>query len=405
MQSRHPKSTQSNQSNIYIYLAIASSLIIYIYISYKSWQYRQISSTIHQRNLYLARLNESFIGSALTSTTNSLTNNDNNQGDIDIWDNDNDNNQLLLEWKQIIQPRSSLEAKLVQYLNRRYLPLMNNKNISARGFDTIDELTKMMSRCCITITRAELNNINKILLQKLNYYTHLASSNPKYQTLTTYLSYYLPKIHLAKSTPGIESNMPHTHATTMMMPNNWWQNPNFSTFMHELAHIHQRSQPADWDRLYIDYWKFKYIDKLDSGKIRGLDSIIARSRMNPDGTNFNWLWMGSTDGRPRWIGAVYPVGREPKLTRVEYVSIPLDTVNDDSKIGWVLPPRYNNGQQLPKIEDDNDFIKFFGVGGNNYHPNELGAQMMEEFIKPSNKAKNSPALDGFSKWLASAFKV
>lgn len=375
----------ANIRNISICMCLIFALVAYIFISYQSWQQQQLLQLATIHNI------ETFTPSTHHTIPHTNTSNNTSNGT---------SNGILL-WSQMIQPTSAQASQLFAYQKQHYIRLMNNVNITARGYDTLDELQTMMSKCCLPITKSNLDSINNML--DLYYNSKSINDIPSKTIVQKYLHYWLPKIQLAKSLSNLESNMPHTHSNVLMMPEHWWQNPDFSTFMHELVHVHQRVHPTDWNILYTKYWNFKHINGLDSGKVRGLDSIIARSRMNPDGTDFNWLWMGAKDGRPRWIGAVYPIGRSAKLVHVLYVSVPLDPIgvdNSSSSTGWLLPTIYHNGQNLPLIANDIEFMTFFGVKPNNYHPNELGAQMMEEFIK-SNRSNStaSPAFTIFGSWL------
>jgi len=378
--------------NIILAICIFLALFTYIYITYQSWKQQQHLALVFENFQSISTFNTNNTNNSAIAEDN--TNNDNADN--------NTANTILLVWSQMIQPNSSQSILLFNYQKQYYIRLMNNHNIIARGFDTLDELQNMMSTCCLPITKPNLDSLNNKILSKYK------NSTPIIQK---YLQYWSPKIQLAKSIHGLESNMPHTQSNVLMMPEYWWEKPDFSTFMHELVHVHQRLQPNEWNILYKKYWHFEYISGLDSGKVRGLDSIIARSRMNPDGTDFNWLWMGAKDGRPRWIGAVYPIGRKPKLTHVDYVSVPLDPVSNISNAGgYLLPTIYHNGQNLPLISDDREFMTFFGVKANNYHPNELGAQMMEEYIKqtPVNARTdivgNIPAFTAFKLWLQNDIK-
>lgn len=301
-----------------------------------------------------------------------------------------------LKWEQVIQPGSEAAMRLDAQINREYLALMDSRNIAARGNDTLDELRTAMTPCCEPISQQELDHV----LQKLRAprITNPATA----EVFQGYLDYWVPKIHIAKQRDGMEYNMPHTHGTTMMMPDRWWREPDYSTFMHELAHIHQRAHSYEWSPLYEDGWKFKYVPDLGT-RVRGLGAIIARSRLNPDGSDFNWLWMGASDGRARWIGAIYPVGgAKVSLIKVHYVSIPLDKVGDT----WVLPAQYHGadvesaGAGLPLIANDREFMDFFGMQYNNYHPNELGAEMMETWSDNLGVGDDpSPAMLAFDKWL------
>lgn len=392
-----PKFEAITQRHYILAACILLLLIAYITITYYNWKQRQIWENQMAVEHALEKLHNM---EGFTSITNPrhTTNDVANVNDVDgirgmvssalpI--------HTKLEWRQVIQPGSPDAANLIKKIDSEYLALMNNQNIAARKKDTISELREFMSHCCLDVSKDEFTHVKKIIGKPR--ITNTTSG----AILQSYLNYWLPKIHLAKSRDGLEYNMPHTHATTMMMPSGWWKHPDYSTFIHEMAHIHQRAHPYEWSPLYEDKWHFKYVPNLGT-QVRGLDSIISRSRLNPDGSDFNWLWLGASDGRARWIGAIFPQPSTASndnvtLTKVDYVSIPLYKVGDT----WTLPDKYlTTVNRLPLLANDTDFMQFFGVTANNYHPNELGAQMMETWsnnIGPGNSP--SPAMKVFDKWL------
>lgn len=377
------------QRNLAIVLLIA--LIAYIVVTYYNWQQRQIYE--HELGQVIADL--------ITKRLHDYNHDDVNDDTIEGFKSSNNNDGIRgivasatpiyinLDRKQVIQPNSDEALALQSRISKEYLSLMDSRNIAARGKDTLDELQQFMNECCVHVTDDEFNHV-------ISYFKPRITNPYSASVFQSYIDYWVPKIYLAKSRDGLEYNMPHTHATTMMMPNAWWKNPDYGTFVHEMAHIHQRAHPYEWSGLYEDEWKFKYVASLGN-QVRGLDSIISRSRLNPDGSDFNWLWLGASDGHARWIGAVFPVVSGPvSLVNVNYVSVPLDKVGDS----WLLPERYQSGDKLPLLKDDREFMDYFGLESNNYHPNELGAQMLETWshnMGPGDKP--SSGMQVFDKWL------
>lgn len=376
-----------------IIIAVILALIAYIAISYYNWQQNQMALALASQEFVTHAIDKLQLMSTKGHGVKMVEGFEDGIKDIvcnatPIY--------TKLKWEHVIQPGSADERTLLNRIQVDYLALMNSQNIAARGKDTLDELQYFMSRCCLEVTKDEFNYVDKKLRAP-----RISNKPSIARILQGYLNYWVPKIHLAKSRNGLEYNMPHTHSTTMMMPAGWWKAPDYSTFIHEMAHIHQRAHPYEWMPLYEDKWHFKYVPNLGT-QVRGLDTIIVRSRLNPDGSDFNWLWLGAKDGRARWIGAIFPhastvSNTDVALTNVDYVSVPLDKVGDT----WTLSDQYRTTVSgLPLLANDVDFMQFFGLKANNYHPNELGAQMMETWsdnIGPGTKPR--PAMKAFDKWL------
>lgn len=365
----------------WLFFSLLLAIIAYIIICYHSWQQKQLKSYITNNPNFLKANIEGFKSSNIKSnnTTDGLQNNICSATPI----------RVKLTQTQIMQPNSKNAIKLANRIQKEYTVLMDSRNLAARGFNNGD-INQFMTNFCIPISNEDFERVRKMLDgPRIAPYKNA-------WPLQNYLNYWVPKIQLAKSRPHLEHNMPHTHGNTMLMPDGWWENPDYTIFMHELTHIHQRAHPYEWEALYEDAWNFIYVPDLAT-KVRGLDAIISRSRLNPDGSDFNWLWLGANDNKARWIGAVYPV-IEPrdgyKLTQVEYVCVPLNKEGDT----WLLPERYQTAT-LPRITDDSDFMTFFGTKSNNYHPNELGAQIMEMWLPFGILKHDIPAVIAFDKWI------
>ncbi len=169
------------------------------------------------------------------------------------------------------------------------------------------------------------------------------------------------------------------------MPAEWYKNPNTSTLVHELFHVHQRHNPKDFEKLYRDLG-FEYYNK-DVHTIKGLEQAVDMSRHNPDGLDLNWIWCprnlykASDDMSYFFITAKYPTIENPSLTNVEYVAYPLDRDNS----GTYYKITSMNPIPLSKLEV---FQRHFGITNNHYHPNEIVAQYAEYYLEDSSVDKN-----------------
>ena len=188
-------------------------------------------------------------------------------------------------------------------------------------------------------------------------------------------------VKLAKFQNGVENGFPHTNADTIFVTNTFVSNilPYFnenninkaldnigSVIIHECVHIWQRREAEFFDSLYKS-WNFTKGDT-----IYNFNKINKKSRYNPDGVNINWIFRCDTDDRDILPMAVY---RDDAVTigEVNLIGVYCEKLNGHP----IIPP-------LPKTEylfNIVDFTNMFGkIGSNNYHPNELSAEIISIFL-------------------------
>tara|TARA_B110000238_G_C16055730_1_gene408158 strand:+ start:194 stop:1078 length:885 start_codon:yes stop_codon:yes gene_type:complete len=179
----------------------------------------------------------------------------------------------------------------------------------------------------------------------------------------------------------LENNFPHTHHNNILIPDIFRLDNTYSilnTLLHEKIHILQRFKKDMFYDLYENYWGFKKI------KINKLEEIEKHSRTNPDGVNNNWVF--SRDNTRIVLLSIYNKNSS-SLSDVYTVGVYLD-----SNYNIIVPIKKR------KIGEIREFTSFFGnLNGNNYHPNEISAEMLAGYLLDRN-TKNIPAYRALDRW-------
>lgn len=202
------------------------------------------------------------------------------------------------------------------------------------------------------------------------------------------------EINFIKVDNEIESSMPHTRGSNIILSKNWISNMinkykqnRDDTFFpkllaHEQFHIFQRHNKKMMDDLYQNYWELvKYNKKLP-------EEILKINRTNPDALpNINWLFKVEDN---LFILPLCVYSKNSQSLR--------DTQN--------IYVRFNGRYEIIDLEDDlknrkllvdlDAFKIFFGSeSANNYHPNELASSLFEIMIEEEiskNKIEKPKAL-------------
>ena len=254
------------------------------------------------------------------------------------------------------------EAKGLIDKNDPYIQNMNQPNLHARNCENIEGIYNKYLNAFDTISKEEEQNIYKFLYELLE---EVKQTNPSYHR---YLVYWLNRISFAKAKHWLEAGMPHTHKQTLVMDAGWFQFPRKTTFVHELAHVHQRERPFDFEDVYE---KMGYVYHPDN--VRGLEATYSLNRNNPDGLSNKWLWHNRKDGTYWWIGIVFKTAVPESLGDVNDIAVKLEKSADGEY--------YYLKQQPLKLTNFKDFNKYFGDNPNNYQPNEMGAKYSEWFLE------------------------
>ena len=277
---------------------------------------------------------------------------------------------------------------LIKYLEEEYLSKMNAVNMIARGFESKVDVIAKYQDICQDITQEDIHNVNKAVSEYLTREEKRLAET----YLDGYFKYWIPKIVLGKGQNWLESGMPHTHQNVIIMDEKWFSNIRMGTFIHEIGHVHQRLEGKEWDELIKD-WGFSSCQSSDN-KIVGLDSLLIRNRLNPDGMDCYWRWKDNISGKSYWIGAVFKSDEPDSLRDVEYIGVELEW-NAENGL-WYLTDRKTSVNKLPA------FIAYFGLDHDNYHPHEIGSHYLEKLLEETTTGKtdvsNTRGYQQFRKW-------
>ena len=273
---------------------------------------------------------------------------------------------------RFLQPGTPEYTNLIAYIDREYLPKLNSVNIQARGNATFPQLkaqyTGSGSGLCEQVTEDEQSRVHELITDEvLAKLTGLNNQNKKEQTekMSAYIRKWLSRSWIAKGRPWLEAGMPHTHGPCIIMSHDWLSSPTPGTLVHELMHVHQRMNPADFDPLYAK-WGFQRAD----GMISGLEAKYPLYRVNPDGLDPNWIWTDPTTSRVYWIASLFNSVDPDSLKDTQYMAFPL--ASGESM-------RYTGSEPIP-LAKFTEFQNMFGIQNNNYHPNEIAAEYADHFL-------------------------
>jgi hypothetical protein len=218
------------------------------------------------------------------------------------------------------------------------------------------------------------------------------------------LKFIYKKIQFAKYSENTENDFPHTHKNTIFLSKVYINSiiPYFNrkniedmlrdigvVIIHECVHIWQRNNKSLFYKLYIYYWNFIKVDKIYNNKYKDM------VRFNPDGTDINWVF--SMNNKYIVPLSLYRENSN-SIGNVRNVGIFLDK----NGVSFSIP---NNESDLviKNLNDIPGFSGFFNdITGNNYHPNELSAELISIYymkqIGISHRDFNNKALDKLNIW-------
>ena len=308
---------------------------------------------------------------------------------------------IIIQFKNAIDVNKLITAQtptILQYINN-----MNQPNLLARGFACRDDLYNKYINACDDINNDERNTIQNFILELLD------KIKPRNIYYYNYMCQWITKIAIAKAKPFLEDGMPHTLENTIIMDADWFINPRESTFIHELTHVHQRLLSFE----YVNIYKYLGYKEYTQGveKIKGMSSVIALNRNNPDGLSNNWLWYDKKTNTYWWIGAVFASITPSSLNDVSNIALELkldyddggnnklsDKDDKDDKDDITNKTFYYLQQQPLLLNSFTNFNNYFGNNPNNYHPNEMTAKFSEWYLQYilSNTQQNYEKYNGFT---------
>ena len=217
------------------------------------------------------------------------------------------------------------------------------------------------------------------------------------------LSFIYNDINFAKYSDNTENHFPHTHKNTIFLSSPFINNiiPYFNKnlvnpmikdigviIIHECVHIWQRKNQELFYKLYIYYWNFIKVEKIHNHKFKHM------IRFNPDGVDTNWVLKIKNE-------YIIPLSlyreNSKSIGNVKNVGIFLEK----NGISFNMP--HENDLVIKDLNDIEGFnILFKNITGNNYHPNELSAELISIYymkkMNISHKNFNNKGLDNLEKW-------
>lgn len=199
-------------------------------------------------------------------------------------------------------------------------------------------------------------------------------------------------LRFAKFSSNLEGNMPHTHADVIYLPSSYYEevwkfyqqtknkNNDISniienyggTLIHEICHILQRKYESYFHKFYKNKWHFQQFDFKSLDKC---ENILDINRLNPDGTDVNWIWKNPYTPKHKkdeyyLLMAVFK-DNHPKFLG--------DVSSSVYILNKYMGDKYNV-QSIETIKDNANLQNFFGDINNNYHPNEISAEYLSIYL-------------------------
>jgi hypothetical protein len=246
-------------------------------------------------------------------------------------------------------------------------------------------------------------NINKHYINKLEDWSKFDKKILKWlcngieTKIPNNYKFLIKNIRLAKFKNGVEMDFPHTNKSTIFMSERFVNTivPYFnnndldmcivdigSVIIHECVHIWQRRNPDFFFNLY-KRWNFnKYKQIINSSHFKN------KNRYNPDGVYLNWCFYDKKSDNEYLLLSPYRDDAK-NISHVNFIGIEVEKLGSTA----IIPPI----PTIKNLKELNEFQSFFGnVGNNNYHPNELAAELISIVIVNNmnvSKSKNklSPA--------------
>lgn len=212
---------------------------------------------------------------------------------------------------------------------------------------------------------------------------------------------YFRNWNIIKVTNLFEDGLPHTIDKYIIIPENFVQGvinliskshhmeaifSYGSTLSHEQIHVLQRIHPNIFSNLYTQFWNYTYISEGKMSPI--IDNYVDKyQRLNPDGLNNNY-----------WFQL------EKHRLLMVYVKLNNYSLEDVSKFGLVINSHSLKVIEASPLKNYSKYLSYFGNIGNNYHPNELVATLLSEYIMLSDyygnsKVQECPAILQIKKWI------
>ena len=182
------------------------------------------------------------------------------------------------------------------------------------------------------------------------------------QTFPNWLKDYLPPvlyiIFLANSADG---GMPHTRQPNIICLPQYFEidsEAGRKTFMHECIHVHQRTYPQLWDRIYYDVFEMEPYEGTFP------DALVTRRRLNPDTLiQPHYMWKG------RWVPI--PIFSNTQTPVLGSIKIAYYNVKSGAWQSFIPPEMEEFFGQMSMAQAE--------------HPNELAAYWLTDGVSADNR--------------------
>jgi len=206
---------------------------------------------------------------------------------------------------------------------------------------------------------------------------------------------------------GLESGMPHTIHTAIVLPR-WLvrtilfetsepeaKRTAYETILHERIHVMQKSNPTHFSRLYKQ-WGWSPIEPgcaldqtIDAWESQGQ----YPTRYNPDTPNrWKCVKVHPNGTTTTWIP--YVRMGQGGMRDARYMLAKLRVEQDNT----VIPPSFVQWRVLDSVEW---YTHFFGQAAHVYHPDESSAVLIAELMirdTENSKIRSCPAVDSIIQW-------
>lgn len=271
------------------------------------------------------------------------------------------------------------------------------KIIEDSGYFGKFNTANLRARLCANITNCKLKYLKELMRvdpmeeDAIKWLVNLILEKLKEKGVSVAL--FNMSLKFAKFSSNLEGNMPHTHKDVIYLPasyyadvwklyqqtNNKTDDKDYiikkygGTLIHELCHVFQRKYESYFNKLYKNRWHFT---TFDVNTLTKCENILQLNRLNPDGSDVNWLWVNpySTKYKQKqeyyWLLAVFR-DNHPKFLTDTNNSVYILNKNTD---------RNYTVKSIDVISENEPLRSYFGSISNNYHPNEISAEYMSIYF-------------------------
>lgn len=291
-------------------------------------------------------------------------------------------------------------SKILELVQNSYQDTFSNEDLIARNINKNINQTNYYQNNILDFNDEDKESLNWLVTNIVN---------------RLYKQYRKPLVNqkIGKLSNKLESGFPHTHEDAIFFSenfckqlNNYKRNNNINdalksqglTFIHECIHVWQRKETNKFEDLYKNYWNFEHVPIINN------EEIMGKVRKNPDGTDYNWVFC--KNGKNIWPVALYNNTNPKNLGDVKYMGIYLDQLNSqDSQDSQDTSKqfKYSHNNKRKELRDISLFIDFFNIYENNYHPNEISAELLSNYymflMKMKTMELTDPGIQGLILWL------